>query len=82
MVKDVFCIHDDVANRFAPDLWVQDSEAIAVRNFDFAISQPGIMQFSPNDFSLYKVGSYDDEKGLVEPIVPIVFIKKGVVNEK
>lgn len=50
---------------------VEQNELTAVRGFKFAISgKDGIMNFSPQDFDLYRIGSYDNDKGEMIPEMP------------
>lgn len=37
----------------------------AIRGFSYAINNPGIMNFSPKDYDLYKIGEFDTEKGII-----------------
>ena len=53
---------------FMPPLTDQ-SEQSAIRGFAFAINNPeNIMNFSPKDFDLYKVGEFDADKGVLIPL--------------
>lgn len=53
---------------------VEQNEQTAVRGFSYAInSNDGLMNFSPKDYDLYKIGEFDFEKGVVVPeLVPIL----------
>lgn len=60
----------DAKSRFMP-CNVDVNDACAVRNFEHAVRQPdSLLRSHPADYSLYKVGSYDDVGGYVEPINP------------
>lgn len=53
---------------FMPPLTDQ-SEQSAIRGFAFAINNPeNIMNFSPKDFDLYRVGEFDADKGVLIPL--------------
>lgn len=49
----------------------------AIRNFTYAINNPqnGVMNFSPKDYDLYKIGEFDTDTGLIdhEP-VPVLIV--------
>ena len=48
------------------------SDASAVRTFRQALANPSsVMNFKPEDFSLYQLGTFDVETGTIEPFVPI-----------
>lgn len=60
------------------------TEQAAVRGFGFAVNgNNGIMNYSPADFDLYKLGEFDTETGNIEAIMP-QFIVNGasVFNEE
>lgn len=90
MKYGVYSIFDSAAGVFtAPTIDISD--ASAVRNFQQALANSGsIMNFKPEDFSLYQIGSFDVESGKLEPFVPPsrLFvgsdgdIRKEIVNEK
>ncbi len=43
------------------------NDASAIRNFEHALSQKDSLLFShPEDYSLYRIGSYDAETGVID----------------
>ena len=45
------------------------NDACAIRNFEHAVRQPdSLLRSHPNDYSLFKVGTYDNVGGYIEPI--------------
>ncbi len=70
MIYGVYCIYDCAAGVFtAPTIDISD--ASAVRSFRQAIANPAsIMNFKPDDFVLYQVGSFDVESGKLIPFNP------------
>ena len=70
MIYGVYAIYDSAAHVFtAPTIDI--SEASAVRSFQQAIANSGsVMNFKPDDFSLYQVGTFDVETGELEPFNP------------
>lgn len=70
MIYGVYAIYDSAAHVFtAPTIDISD--ASAVRNFQQAISNSGsVMNFKPDDFSLYQIGTFDVETGDLEPFNP------------
>lgn len=49
----------------------------AQRNFAYAINNPGngVMNFSPKDYDLYKIGEFDTESGFIVPeAVPVLIV--------
>lgn len=55
---------------------VENNEFTAIRGFKYAVNGNGIMNFSPADFDLYKIGEFDPEKGEIVGCVP-VFVLSG-----
>lgn len=70
MIYGVYAIYDSAAHVFtAPTIDLSD--ASAVRAFQQAIANSGsLMNFKPDDFSLYQVGTFDVETGELEPFTP------------
>lgn len=45
------------------------SDETAIRGFSYAVNnRDGIMNFSPKDFDLYKIGTFDTVKGVITPL--------------
>lgn len=64
MKTTFFAVKDELAGTFyAPSLF--NTEAEAKRNFATAINQNPIWHDNASDFSLFKLGSYDDSTGLI-----------------
>ena len=70
MIYGVYAIFDSAAHVFtAPTIDISD--ASAVRNFQQAIANSGsVMNFKPDDFSLYQIGTFDVESGELVPFSP------------
>ncbi len=70
MIYGIYSIFDSAAGVFtAPTIDISDSSA--VRSFQQALANSGsIMNFKPDDFSLYQVGTFDVETGYVDSLVP------------
>lgn len=90
MIYGVYSIFDSAAGVFtAPTIDISD--ASAVRNFQSALANSGsIMNFKPEDFSLYQIGTFDVESGHIDSFsVPSRLTvgfdgdnRKEIVNEK
>lgn len=70
MLTGLYAIKD-AKSTFMP-CTVDVNDATAIRNFEHAVrQQDSILASHPNDFALYRVGSFDNETGTVTaPIVP------------
>lgn len=83
MIYPVFSIRDKYTTFMSPN--IDQSVEAAKRGFAYAINnQPGIMQFAPSDYDLYKIGEFDSVAGKIIPLDAIEFICNGneVFNEK
>ena len=59
------------------------SDQSAIRNFAYAINDKGVMNYSPKDFDLYKVGEYDSETGVITGCLPELICQGiNVIGEK
>ena len=59
---------------------VDFNNASAMRNFEHAVRHPdSLMKSHPNDFGLYRVGSFDNETGEIMPEFPPQFICDATV---
>lgn len=70
MIYGVYAIYDSAAHVFTSPT-IDISDASAVRSFQQAISNAGsVLNFKPDDFSLYQIGTFDVETGELEPLTP------------
>lgn len=81
MKYPIYAIRDVKVGFTAPT--IDQNDASSVRNFAYAVNNGGIMNYSPSDFSLYRIGVFDDESGTIENQEP-EFICSGssVYGEK
>lgn len=70
MISGIYAIKD-AKSTFMP-CTVDVNDATAVRNFEYAVRlKDSILASHPNDFALFRVGSFDNETGTVTAsIVP------------
>lgn len=65
-----FAVHDSAMGAYHPPFFVNAS-GLAVRGFgDQVLKQDSEFNRHPSDFSLWEIGSYDDETGQMVPAVP------------
>lgn len=57
---------------------IENSDEAAARNFTHSVVNSDTILYSfAQDFSLYKIGTYDSDSALVTPISPIQLILEG-----
>ena len=79
MIYGVYAAKDQLSGWLPVSCDSNDSTAI--RNFNAALKAPGsIMHFSPDDFRLYKVGTYDSDTGILTSCEP-EFLFEGRKDE-
>lgn len=80
MKYGIYCMRDEASGIFlAPD--VSPNDEVAVRQFDFALEKNDMMHFRPEDFSLWAVGTFDDQTGVIDAGQGRM-IKRGVKRGK
>lgn len=59
---------------------IDQNESSGIRGFSYAINgRDGLMNFSPADFDLYKIGVFDSEKGTIDPCLPELVVSGSSV---
>lgn len=85
MIYGVYSIFDVAAGVFTSPT-IDISDASAIRSFHQAVSNSGsVMNFKPEDFALYQIGSFDVETGAISPVTPpyrLAVGNKEVVNDE
>lgn len=80
MELNMYAVYDEKAQAFRSMHFVQ-SDGVATRNFGDAVCSENpntaYLRQHPSDFSLYCVGSFDDESGLVQAVVPARLIVRA-----
>lgn len=79
MIRGIYTIRDEASATYMA-LQLNENNDVAIRNFDYAMVNNEMMKFSPSDFSLWYIGDYDDETGLIEAKNPLklkVGVKRG-----
>lgn len=64
MIKGLYSVKDELKGFGA--VIVSDNDPIAIRDFAYACNSNEIMKLNHKDYSLYKVGEYDTELGLIK----------------
>ena len=72
----IFATYDRAANRYG-QVVVDLSEIVAKRNFLYAISESGALQYIAKDLELHKIGEIDLTTGDIIPVMPHVMVCRG-----
>lgn len=82
MELQVFAVYDNVAKAYATPFYMQN-KGMAIRAFADNINATEENQLSkhPENFSLYQVATWDDQKGLVTPVErPVLVVTANEVR--
>lgn len=71
MKKTLYAVRDVKVGYNAP--FIEINDATAKRGFAMAVQSASgsVMSFAPSDFSLFKVGEFDSDCGMVIPFDPV-----------
>lgn len=77
MKYPIFSVRDVKVGFGTPN--IDQSEVSAIRGFSYAINnREGIMNYSPKDFDLYRIGEFDVDTGLIKAEKFPVLVVSGV----
>lgn len=69
MQLNAYSVFDNKAIAFIPPFFMVN-DAVAIRNFADAVNDPThAFHKNPDDYVLYRIGSFDDSVGVLEPLV-------------
>lgn len=75
----VYSIRDELTGFMTPV--IEQSDAVAMRNFQMAIDSQrrdsSVMAFRPSEFTLYCLGSFDSQSGVISPATPPSLVCSG-----
>lgn len=78
MIKTIYAMKDDLRGFLSPFTDVNDD--VAMRNFDFGCKSNDLVNFRPQDFSLYKLGSIDEDSGIITPLASPVYLMSALTK--
>lgn len=74
MKYSMYCVKDLKSTCMTPT--IDQNDQTAIRNFKFAMNNTdSIMNFSPKDFCLYRIGCFDNEKGEIVGYDPVLLAR-------
>lgn len=77
MVIPVYCIRDVKVGYAAP--YVHTNNESAQRDFSYKLHNNEVLGFSPSDYSLYRIGTFDSESGRLTPEDPEFIVEGSAV---
>lgn len=79
MIYPMYAILDKKAGEYTMPI-AQHNDDTAKRYFRYIVGNNSTVPAS--DCELYRVGEYDSSHGVFTPVLPLVFIEKGVDKEE
>lgn len=77
----VCCMRDQLTGFMNP--FVATNEAVAERDFRIVINDPDQkLYFNPKHFDLYRIGTFDTETGVLDPVDPTIIVTGLSVKEE
>lgn len=78
MILKVFAVYDSKAEAYFPPFY-ESTHATGIRQFSNKVGTPNHPWAQhPEDFSLFCVGSFDDQNGVITPCSPHVTLGKAI----
>lgn len=84
MIYNMYAVKDAMTGKFLNPMFVEKSEIAdkdATRAFKSNLNNIKLWKDNPNDFDLYRVGSFDDEAGASATTIELVASGRSVVDE-
>ena len=72
-VFKVVAVKDELTNSFLSPAFIESIEE-AERLFSYQVNTIGLWKENPEDYSLYHIGSYDQETGSLIGIAPVKIV--------
>jgi len=74
MKQQMFAIYDEKAECYKPPFYLP-TVGLAIRSFtDLCNTPETTINMYPSDFKLYKLGTFDDNTGLIDQLIPAQLI--------
>lgn len=79
----MYSVKDELTNKFMNPMFIEDgedSERVAIRQFKSNVNNIQLWKDNPNDYSLYLVGTFDDEIGAAATPLTKVISGRSVID--
>lgn len=81
MIREIFAVHDSVVGHYGDPLYFRNA-AEALRSFARGVNSPDTpMADHPEGFSLVRLGTFDDESGVITFETPTTISTAASVKE-
>lgn len=79
----MYAVKDEMTQKFMNPMFVEENnlaDNLAIRDFKTNVNRIELWKQNSNDYSLYKVGIFDDENGAESCVVTKIASGRSVVN--
>lgn len=79
----MYSVKDELTGKFMNPMFVEDedhADQLAIRQFKSNVNNIKLWKDNPNDYSLFKVGIFDDEEGAAASVIEKVISGRSVVD--
>lgn len=83
MKYDMYSVKDELTGKFMNPMFVEQgdfSKPQAIRQFKSNVNNIPLWKDNPNDYSLYLVGSFDDESGAESSVIEKITSGRSVID--
>lgn len=79
MIVNLYAVKDELSNEFMIPTIIKNDE-MAKRQFKTQVNTIDLWRENPSDYSLFKLGTFNDETGIIESSLEKVVGGRSVVN--
>ena len=79
----MYSVKDELTNKFMNPMFIEDVEEadnLAIRQFRSNVNNIQLWKDNPNDYSLFRVGVFDDEAGAAATVIEKVIGGRSVID--
>lgn len=83
MLFVMYSVKDELTNKFMNPMFIENNEIsdqMAIRQFKSNINSIKLWKDNPNDYSLFRVGYFDDEEGAQAGLIEKVISGRSVLD--
>lgn len=79
MIVNLYAVRDELSNEFFAPQIIKNDE-MAKRQFKSQVNTITLWKENPSDYSLYRIGTFDDETGLITSNLEKMVGGRSVLN--